>query len=344
MKLTTYLLRWIAVSLLLAWIAAPQVGSAQVIVLRDLSRVLNVAVKSLDDEALTLMDDRQYSWDQILQADVAPRWQKELNDRVTRIGLPLFRLKQRLRISDFKGAMEIAESVYRGDAAFVGCDANFLVCRSVMQGRIEAGQFAEAVEPMFRAVILQEQCRKETLDSFPHLLFEPNVLKAEVCEQLLPIWPDHDAAKTELARLAKSADVEAFVETHPAAAVYLATMAARTEQYELASRWSAALDSAELRPWRLLIKPDFAKTYYSQMVRDAVVPLRLVAMYQWATDPRSGESNSNRRVLELLKIVANYQKKFPQASRLSLQAAISISDDSAEREILQQEYDRIAAE
>lgn len=331
----------VAVVVLLSMIVRPQAGSAQVIVLRDLSRVQGVGVKNVNDEALTLADDRQLSWDRILQADVGSVWQQDVDDRVAQIGLPLFRLKQRLRVGDFAAALEIAEPAYRGDRPFAGSDANFLVCRAVMQRRIEAGRFAEAVEPMFRAVMLQDQCRQETLDSFPHLLFDSNALKTEICEQLLPIWPDVKATKTQLVSLANSADVSKLIKTHPAAAIYLATMAAQTGQSQQLARWEADLEIEELRPWRLLIKPDFAKTYYSRMLPGAAGSLRVVAMYQWATDRASGESNANRRVLALLNIVANYQQRFPQAAALALEAAIELSDDAVQREILQQEYDRI---
>ncbi len=313
---------------------------SQTIVLRDLSIISDATVRSVEDEGLLLSSGQRIPWDRILQAEIDDAFQQQLNDRIEQVGLPLFRIKQRLLVSDFSGAFEIAEPLYLDGPSLPGNAANFLLCKSVMMGRIESGQYAAAVEPMLRSVEFQSKCTDGSLDSFSHLLFEATELRTEVCDELLPIWPDVEQAKIELERLMDSDAITRIMESFPAAAIYLASMAAQTEQYDLVQRWDQTFRAESLRRWRVVMQSSFVRNSYRRIMSDAEGALRVVAMYLWATDQNSGEQNADRRVLKLLTIVANYQQQFPVAARISLQAAIELSTNPLQRQSLQREFER----
>ena len=325
-------------SMILAFILIHCLASqinAQEIILRDLTQITDAKITSVDDESLQLADGKQLSWDAILQARVDPVWQNLVDSRIEKYGLPLYRLKHRLRQKNFAGAFEIARQWYDSDQQkFSGIEANFLVCRSVMLGRIGRGENALAIEPMIRAIELQEECSPEFLNSNPDLAFSKSELKTELCNQLLPVWGSVEQTVSQLNQLESQFDLQQLSQKWPGLAVYLSSMAVHSSQRERMIRWNAAMGGVpQLRPWQRVLNSDLSRTPLSILIRDAEGPLRISTMYLWATAEDQQASKSDR-VLALLKIAANYQDEFPTLAKESLDRAVELTDDPDQKTAL----------
>jgi len=309
--------------------------TAQEIILRDLTRITNNPVTSATDESLNLSNGQKLSWSSILQARVDPVWQKPVDERIAKFGLPLYRLKHRLKQQNHTGAFEIAQQWYDDDQnSFVGPDANFLVCRSMMFGRIARGENAKAVEAMIRALQLQQQCSTEFLDSIPDIAFAEQELVTRLCDELLPVWSSADEARTQLRQLDSKFELEKLVQKWPALAIYLSSMAVQSGQRERMLDWNSAMAKVpELRPWQRVLNSDHARTPLPNLIRGTEGSMRVTTMYWWAVAEDQQAAKSDR-VLTLLKIVANYQDQFPALARESLARAVELTDDPDEKAAL----------
>jgi hypothetical protein len=309
---------------------------SQEIVLRDLTRISNVAVQDVNDEFLSLSDGQKLTWDQVLQANVDPVWQRPLDQNINNFGLALYRLKHRLRLKNFNGAYEIAKDWYQRDQQkFAGSEANFLVCRAIMLGRIDSGETELSVEPMVRALLLQQKCSSAFLNSFSGLAFSESEFKTQLCDDLVPVWSSTEQCAKQLNRLEAEFDLEALTNSWPGLAVYLSSMAVHAQQRERMRPWNSSMGSVvEFRPWQRMMNSNLSRTPLSVLIRDTEGTLRVSTMYGWATAEDQQASKSDR-VLALLKIVANYREEYPALAKMSLAEAAALTDDSEEREMLQ---------
>lgn len=330
---SAWLFLWIFLSIAFASVST---CFAQEIVLRDLTRISSVPVQDVNNEFLVLTNGQKLTWDQILQTQVDPVWQKQLDQRLKTIGLPLYRLKHRLRQKNFSGAFEIAKDWYGSDQQkFAGTESEFLVCRAVMLGRIAAGQRELSVEPMIQALKLQQECSSAFLEPFSHLAFSDSEFMTELCHDLSPIWTSREECLKQLGILEAKFDLKLLTNRWPGLAVYLSSMAVHAQQRERMQQWNSAMGSvAEFRPWQRMMNSNLSRTPLSVLIRDTEGSLRVSTMYWWATDPDQ-QAPKPDCVLTLLKIVANYQEEFPALSELSLQQAIKLTDDPEEIELLQ---------
>ncbi len=310
--------------------------SAQEIVLRDLSIISSVAVKSVDDEYLSLTDGQNLTWDRVLKSRVDPVWQKQVDERVRRIGLPLFRLKHRLQRADIRGAFDIANQWYENnEQQFVGDEANFLVARAIMLGRIRTGDREKALKPMLQALMLQQNCSQEFVASIPGQSFSDEELRSGICEDFLPIWNSTESSRSELGKLSTEFELDKLVSKWPGVAVYLSSLAVHAGQRERADNWNAAMSRVPgLRGWQQVLGTNLSQTPLSILIRNTSGQLRVSAMYWWSVDPEQLASKADR-VLTLLKIVSNYGSEFPELSKMSLAKAIELSDDPEVKRALQ---------
>lgn len=309
--------------------------SAQEIILRDLTRITNNPVKSATNQSLNLSDGQKLSWSSILQARVDSVWQKPVDERIAKFGLPLYRLTHRLKQKNYTGAYEIAQQWYDDEQnSFVGPDANFLVCRSVMFGRIARGENAKAVEAMIRALQLQQQCSSELLNSIPDIAFAEDELVSRLCDELFPVWSSAEEARTQLSNLDSKFDLERLVDKWPGLAVYLSSMAVQSGQRERMLGWNSAMAKVpELRPWQRILNSDHSRTPLANLIRGTEGSMRVTTMYWWAVAEDQQAAKADR-VLTLLKIVANYQDQFPSLAKESLARAVELTDDPDEKAAL----------
>ena len=308
---------------------------AQEIVLRDLTRISGVEVRDVDNSFLSLANNQKISWDQVLQVQVDPVWQAKIEQRIEKFGLPLYRLKHRLRQKNYRGAFEVARDWYDNEELqFPGNETMFLVSRAVMLGRIDAGQAERALEPTVQALLLQQKCSREFLDSFPGLAFTEDEFRTDLCQDLSPVWSSADECSKQLIGIGEKFDLDQLVIEWPGLAVYFSSMAVHASQRERMIVWSPAMGAIpQLRPWQRILGSNFSRVPLSVLIRDTEGSLRVSTMYWWAT-AKDQQASKADRVLTLLKIVANYDDQFPALSKMALARAIELTDDPIDKGIL----------
>jgi len=323
---------WVCLSLFLL----SESVSAQVIVLRDLTRITSVPVQAVDDEFLTLTDGRKLTWDQVLQARVDSVWQRQVEQRIETFGLPLYRLKHRLQQGHVQAAYEVAQRWYQDKSQkFAGPQANFLVSRAVMLGRIDAGQRQQAVEPMLQALLLQQRCPQTFLDSMPEIAFPKDQFKTGISDDLLPVWSSPDGSAKQLNRLSSQFDLDQLTTKWPGLAVYLSSLAIDAKQRQRMTQWNSRMGKVpQLRPWQRILGSRFSQTPLSILIRNTEGATRVSAMYWWAT-AADQQAAKSERVLTLLKVVANYGDQYPTLAKLALSRAEELSDDASVQAVLQ---------
>ena len=310
--------------------------SAQEIILRDLTRIREIPVAKIDVAYLYLTNGQKLTWDRILQAHVDEKWQESLDSHVKRIGVPLYRLKHRLSQQNIYGAFEIAKDWYENESkSFAGDEANFLVSRAVMLGRIRRGERARAVEPMILATQRQEKCSESFLKSFASIAFERDELRTAICDELLPVWNSVDEIQSELDSLSRRFELTSLVKKWPGLAVYLSSMAVYIDQRQRMTDWNFAMGSVpQLRQWQRVLGSDLARTPLSRLIDRSEGPFRVTVMYWWATTSEQ-RASKRQRVLALLKIAANYGDQFPILSKEALSQAAALTDDPVEQIVIE---------
>jgi hypothetical protein len=179
----------------------PAASAADRLILRNLELIADRTVIAVDEDGAQLDKPRaggsdRITWDEIERGRVSAEMQEEFNRLRDELGPPLFKLRQRLRIGDYAGLAEPAEALYPRYAARPGQTA-YLVCQSLMWGRMAGGQRERAVEPFLRCVDL---LARGTAD--PRRLPGPRRLlvnaDSPLCGDLPPVWLDVQAAKEVL--------------------------------------------------------------------------------------------------------------------------------------------------
>jgi hypothetical protein len=232
--------------LLSASAIVPPASAADRLILRNLELIADRTVTAVDDDGvlldkpLTGGTDR-LTWDEIERGRVSPDLQGEFNRLKDELGPPLFKLRQRVRIGDYAGLLAPAEELYPRFALRQSQTA-YLVCQSLMWGRLAAGQREAAVEPFLRCVDLLD---RDVAD--PRRLPGPRRLlmndDSPVCGDLPPVWLDRQAAKKVLP--AVQALIKEMPMPRPAEAyVYYASLASTAGEFDEAAKVLDAIADA----------------------------------------------------------------------------------------------------
>ena len=145
---------------------------------------------------MQLDDGTRLSWDDIETARLAEDKQAEFERLRKELGEPLYRIRQRLSVGDYRGALPHAEAVYRQYADRESPTA-YMVVQALMWGRLAAGRREEALEPYLRCVeYLRRMKGSVSLPGERRLAHDP---KTGLSPELLPVWFDERAAQTALA-------------------------------------------------------------------------------------------------------------------------------------------------
>ena len=190
---------WFAVLCLSACCLPPAASlAADRIILRNLALITDRTVKSVDEDGARLdgplANGRELlPWDEIERGQVNPELQPRFDALQAEFGLPLFRLRQRLKNGDYESLGEYAE---RLDPQFSSRSSQsaLLVCQALARARIVAGRREEAVRPYLRCLELLRSgaAKAELLPGSHALLAEPG---DGFCHALPPLWFNSQAAK-----------------------------------------------------------------------------------------------------------------------------------------------------
>lgn len=248
--------------MVVAWFAAAAVlgalpwgGSARAadrLILRNLDFVQDRTVVEIDEDGVRLDaalpggGDR-LTWDRIERGTVALD-QVRFDKLLAELGLPLYRIRQRLRVGDYEALADPAEAVYPRLSGRHSPTA-FMVCQALVWSRLASGKREGAVEPYVRLceLVRSHPGWAADLPGERRMTIDPaTALSAD----LTPVWFDSRAAAAALPGVEQA--IRGMTQPRPAGIyVYYATLALTAGQPEEADRVVPALVSDDrLAPWR----------------------------------------------------------------------------------------------
>ncbi len=311
-----------------------QAAIADRIILRNLKIIDGPRVVAFDEDGVRLDDDRVVGWYEIEKARVADDQQAAFDRMLKELGDPLFRIRQRLRVGDYKDLTKHTEAVYPRYMNRKSPTA-YMVMQATMWSRIAMGRRESAVEPYCRCYqyLRGQPAANDALPGERRLKYDP---ETGLCASLAPVWFDVAAAKAALPSVYKS--ISAMSRPRPQGAyVYFATMALAADDVSKANRGLAAItsDSGPVHELRDIIavqrellsgKPGAAVAALDARLADISAANQPLALY-WlgrvklaSTDVGTKQSG----LVQLLRIPALYGNQAPEISAAALSYGVDV--------------------
>ena len=318
------------------------------IILRNLRMIKTPSIQSFDVDGVVIQTGETITWDRIEQIQSKSQEQAKLDEFHGRLSDPLFRVRMRLLNGDDLEALPLAEKmlpVFRSSESELGA----LVFAALIRGRIQSGQRAAAVVPLLYYMKLAAANVAEKLPSAIQLSIDQ---QSKVCNSLLPVWFDPDAAKQQLPFLLESLKT---VRGYPREFhVYTGSLAIAAGDKESAEKALSALgDQGTQGELKEIL---YAQSELAQGNKESAIarlrkftesdttPIRILALY-WTGVAKSRGSNRERMqgALTLMKIVAAYGDQFPDMSAAALYQAgkaVDFGEKDSQSESLRREIQR----
>jgi hypothetical protein len=320
---------WCASLALLALVN--EANGADRIVLRNLEILTDRTVMEFDEDGIQLDDGSQLTWDVIEKAKVASR-QAEFDEMLSELGTHLYRIRQRLKVADYRGLVTHANALF---ARYAGrrSDTAYMVCQALMWGRIASGQREAALEPYLRCFDWHRRCQAEgrrvPLPGDRRLQLD---LERGLTSELAPVWFDGAAAKKALPGV--TAAIEALNSPRPPGIyAYLATLALAADRPEVAARAVKNLQGMETMQAIIAAQAEVMKSQSGpgvellrEQIRELDAEMQPLALY-WLGRARLVDSDRRVReegLLDLLKIVAVFGDAQPELAAAGLYEAMQI--------------------
>lgn len=183
-------------------VAAGQACGADRIILRNLDVVSGKTVVGFDEDGVRMDDVTLITWDEIERGRIEAARQAEFDQMLEQLGTPLYRIRQRLSVDDYRGLLDPAEALY---PRYIGRNSQtaYMVTQSLMWARLAVGRREQAVEPYLRCYVYLRTVAPAdlTLPGTRRLRIDPNT---GMSPELLPIWFDAEAAKAALPGVLKA--------------------------------------------------------------------------------------------------------------------------------------------
>lgn len=305
-----------------------QSAIADRIILRNLKIIDGPTVASFDEDGVRLDDRRMIGWYDIEKARVADDQQAKFDRLLKELGGPLFRIRQRMRVGDYKDLASHTEAIYPRYVDRQSPTA-YLVKQATMWSRIAEGRREAAVEPYCRCYEYLRTPRNPSglLPGDRRLEFD---VQTGMSSSLPPVWFDASAAKAALPSVYRS--ISAMKRPRPEGAyIYFATLALAAGDAATADRVLGAVKSetgsiGELRDIvavqrELLTKqPGTATTKLEANLPGISLENKPLALYWLGRVQLSAEDVETRKqgLVRLLRIPALYGNQSPEISAAAL--------------------------
>lgn len=307
-------------------------GQANV-VLRDLTLITDQTVHTFNQDSVRMSDGTTLSWDQILRGRVAAEDQQEFDRYVREIGLPLYQMKQRIRVRDWTRLDEVAGTLfvqYSGEDSTIGKT----VCLASAKGKLETGARAEAVIPFLMASIKQSSLSDETLEAMG---YQRSELAIGVSPQLLPVWFDLNAVGVQKQSLVAFA-AELGDKFPGGGYVYLASFSLALGELEEAKGFATKISDRHetLKQWKRLMLFEIERQTHEdlhlgdrfQIDDESPAGVRAVSRYfdAIASENALREGDPVPVILQHMKVAALWGKQFPDVSAAALYRAARLAE------------------
>ena len=315
--------------------------AADRIILRNLELIADRTVVVVDEDGIRLDKARTggtdlLTWDEIERGRVSPDLQAEFDRLKNELGPPLFKLRQRLRIGDYGGLLSPAMDLYPRYAQRESQTA-YLVCQSLMWGRLAVGEREQAVEPFLRCVdlLFRGAADMRGLPGARRLSLSGGV---PLCGDLPPVWLARQAARDVLPAV-QALIKEMPMPRPPEAYVYYASLASAAGESDEAAKVLTAVDQspAAAKQAAAVIRaqieiergrPGSAAAALTSLKADAPATASLAAFWAGQQQVASKDVDTRRDgLLSLLSIPANDKGEQGELAAAALhQAAAAIAE------------------
>ncbi len=326
-------IRLLLLAIILVSLAA-QAAVADRIILRNLKIIDGPKVVTFDEDGVRLDDDRVVGWYDIEKARVADDQQPRFDRMLKELGDPLFRIRQRMRVGDYKDLSPHAEAVYPRYMDRKSPTA-YLVMQATMWSRVAMGQRESAVEPYCRCYqyLRLQSGSNGVLPGERRLKYDP---KTGMCASLAPVWFDVAAAKAALPSVYQS--ISTISRPRPEGAyVYFTTLALAAGDTATADRVLGAIksDSGPIHELRDIIavqrelmtgKPGAAAAALDARLADISPQNQPLALY-WLGRVQLASTDVDTKksgLVRLLRIPALYGSQAPEISAAALSHGVDV--------------------
>jgi hypothetical protein len=316
---------------LMLLVSTEQVADADRIILRNLDVLTDRTVTDFNEDAIQLDDGSRLTWDVIERAKLSAR-QAEFDQMLSELGTHLYRIRQRLKVGDYRGLVTHAAALYPRYAPRES-DTAYMVCQALMWGRIAAGEREAALEPYLRCFDWHRQCQREgraiRLPGERRLQID---VQRGITPELAPVWFDQAAAKAALP--AVSSTLASLASPRPPGLrVYAATLALAAGQDELAAKTALELPGMEEMQVIIAAQGEVMKSapgpgvaQLREQLAEFDAEVQPLALY-WSGRARLLDADQQGRqegLLDLLKIVAVYGDQQPELAAAGLYEAMQV--------------------
>lgn len=300
--------------------------AADRIVLRDLTVISDQTVQSMDVDGVVLSRGMRLRWDEIESGSLSAN-QGDFDRLLREVGGPLYRIRQRLKVGDYPGASEFAESLYP-QFATRSSESAYLVLHAAMWSRIVAGRRELAVAPWLRcyAMLLQDPEYANRLPIGRRVAVD---LATGICADLLPVWWNTELAREALPDVREAA--QSIPEPRPdGVRLYAGTLALSAGDVDWGRRVLESMNQQHGSAKSLQALGRAILLLHDEKPSDAVQRLRMEKnwpeslrplVWYWvgtaelaASDPRE----KRQGVLDLLRLPALYASTQPEICGASL--------------------------
>lgn len=246
--------QWMAVVVVAFWLAIPAHVHADRLIFRDLRLLNNVTVIGFDEEGVKVTDNSLIPWYDIELGTVAAEKQADFDRLRKELGDPLFRIHQRLKVGDYAGAREPAETVFD---RYKNRDSKiaYMVCQATMWGRLAEGDREAAVEPYFCCLrIMKKTARTSEITKLPGSRTLDYDKQTGLSSDMLPIYFDREKAAAALPK-ASTAATSIGSSAPDGVMVYMAALAIAAEEFTEAETWRKRIRSGNptLKQWPIIL-------------------------------------------------------------------------------------------
>lgn len=218
---------------------------ADQITLRNWEFIDNVQITSFDENGLVLADGKFVPLYQVESAVLSSGNQSELNELISKVGLPMFRVHTRLRRGDINSLSTIygeLEETLIPDQGFT----RLLYSLGRLKLELQSGNRSVALKNLLAAAsVLQDETNsQEKLDLLKSTRFDWITNDATTFAQFAPIWSESDQQDdfdwNWLAEKTNQLNSKSF----PGVIVLASSFASWNSQDEMATTWRNQLDSS----------------------------------------------------------------------------------------------------
>ena len=307
------------------------------IVLCDMTKIDTPAV-NITPNFIEIKNGQTLRWDRVLSVSgLKSEQDTKFNSYLNEIGLPLFRIKHRLKNGNLKSLSEITDPLVINlsqQKIELDVQANYLISLAKCRESISQHRRVNALNWFIKMCRLKKNSATE-ITKIGNCDFSDSELALFFTEAILPIWFDKSSVTQVVDQL--NVDFGKLKDLPDGLLIYMASLYSTLEQLDKAKIIFAELSNRKsdlVKLWLPIIKAQsslYSNGPMSELTKSYQTltgTTRAVANFLVASRNTVNPDDYDIAVLNLLYIPANFSKKYPTLAAAALKLAADISEKS----------------